>query len=152
MPAQQQQIEPIHTLSQPPEYRLYGVLSDHIDIVWPDVAPILQKALDRADNRYLITDIYQAVVDKDMQLWVTFNHAGIVAAGITQIIQYPQKKILALPFVGGEEMPKWIDSVMHDIELFAREKGCDGIDLLGRPGWKKFINFNQYYIAMTKPL
>jgi hypothetical protein len=116
--------------------RLYGVLSHAIDSVWPDASKLLEKAVNYADGKYALTDIYQAIKNRDMQLWVAFDDVGMCAACVTQIICYPRKKVLFLLFSGGMRFEKWMH-LTYDMVAFAKEHGCSSVELHGRPGWEK---------------
>jgi hypothetical protein len=128
---------PMHSLDEP---RLYGVLSNRVefDQVWEEIRPMLLKTLEYSDGKYLPEDIYQSIKNNDMQLWVVYDKTGLLSFCITQILNYPQKKILSLPFVGGKEMFRWLN-LTEIIKEFAREKKCDFAEGYARDGWLKVL-------------
>lgn len=119
-------------------HRFYGVLSTGIDLIWDEVKPLLEKAIEYADGKYSADDIYQQLLEKTMQLWVVYNDKGLVCCVITQIYFYPQAKRLGILFLSSlnlkDVMPFW--DVLAE---FARSKGCDGVEIYGRPGWEKAL-------------
>lgn len=123
------------------EPRLYGVKaqSPEFEIVWREILPLLEKTLAYAHGRYLSEDIYRCLKACDMQLWVIYNSQGLLSFCITQIIVYPRKKILSIPFVGGIEMLKWLH-LLGEIQRFAKENGCDEIEGYAREGWLRVFN------------
>lgn len=120
------------------EPRLYGVLSHAIGTVWEEIKPLLIKTLEYADGKYNLDDIYTAIKSRDMQLWVVYDNKGILSFCVTQIIIYPRKKVLSMPFVGGVEMLRWLH-LTDIIKDFAREKGCDFAEGYARDGWIKVL-------------
>lgn len=81
--------------------RMYGVLGSHIDTVWNEVSLLIEKALKYSDGKYKIQDIYKSLKNRDMQLWVAFNDSGLIACAVTNIVNFPQKKIMFLLFIAG---------------------------------------------------
>ena len=65
-----------------------GVPVDMIDGVWMKVQPWINKALEFGNGEFEIGDIYSALIDREMQLWIIYerpeNH--IVLAVVTQIV------------------------------------------------------------------
>lgn len=116
---------------------MYGVLSTHIDSIWPDVASLLERAIIYSDGKYQIDDVYQFLKDRAMQLWVAFNNEGLLkACCISQIVSYPRKKVLILIFVAGIDSTEWIHFA-DVLKEFAMDKQCQSIEFYGRPGWEK---------------
>jgi hypothetical protein len=120
------------------EPRLYGVLSHAIDTVWKEIKPLLIKTLEYADGKYNLDDIYQFIKSQDMQLWVVYDNKGLLSFCITQIIIYPRKKVLSMPFVGGVDMLRWLH-LTDIIKDYALENGCDFAEGYARDGWIKVL-------------
>jgi hypothetical protein len=140
-------------MSSSGDAKLYPVLSSDIDVVWDGVVPYLEKTLQRADGKFTVDDIYSAIEKRDMQLWVIFDKQ-LIAFVITQIIYYPQGKRLAIPFVGGVKMSKWLH-VYEQIAAFGRANGCTYAEGFARPGWKKVLakfGFKKSYEIIAAPL
>ena len=50
-----------------------GVPIDMIDGVWVKVQPWINKALEYGNGEYGIEDIYSALLDREMQLWIVYE-------------------------------------------------------------------------------
>ena len=50
--------------------------------------------------------------------------------------------MLNLLFCGGEDLEGWHENVLVLLEQYARDHGCSGMELIGRAGWKKFLQKN----------
>jgi len=97
---------------------------------WERCGPWLQAALDHGDNCFALEDVLEAIETGKAQFW-----PGNKCALVTEIKQYPRKKICNVWLAGGslEE----IKFLVTYIRLFAKNSGCDAITLQGRPGWNK---------------
>ena len=74
-----------------------------------------------------------------MQLWVNFNKEGVQGAFITKVSVYPQKNILCVLLLGGNEFMKWRDEADALLNAFGKEKNCEYVELFGRKGWGKML-------------
>lgn len=91
----------------------------------------LQRALDLAGNTHTIEDIQQAIARGQMQCFVTGD-----SFVITEVTQYPRKRILNVFLAVGDIS---VVDLIPKLESFAREAGCDGMQTLGRAGWKRIL-------------
>jgi len=75
-----------------------------------------------------------------MQLWIAVREdQTIVGAQITQITDYPSKRMLTSMFTGGSAVRGWRDLMMARLEDWARANQCVGIEGEGRAGWVKLL-------------
>jgi hypothetical protein len=87
-----------------------------------------------------------------MQLWIVTEEGSLHSAMITQVIVYPQKKILRVISMAGSEFEK-LRQFNDMVESFAIKTGCTGLELWGRKGWKKLLpDWESNYIVYTKDL
>lgn len=111
--------------------KLCGVISTEIDNNWDDVKGFISDAIKYSHDRYTIDSVYKCVSEKSMQLWKLTEDNKIVGAGTSYITNYPNKTVCTIAFYGGK-MPYETISTM---ENWARESGCDEIEIVGRKGW-----------------
>lgn len=131
---------------------VYGISVEILDEWWPHVTEYLQKAIDRADGRWNLESIRQKLLSRDMQLWVIVSNK-ILAAGISQIVEYPLRKVCVVSFLGGEELSLWHDKSIATIERAALDWGCDDVDVQGRKGWERAMKrhgYEQTYCVIRK--
>ena len=87
-----------------------------------------------------------------MQLWIVTEDKEIIAALVTQVVSYPQKKILRLISLAGEDFNKF-NHFLDMVQSFAIKTGCTGLELWGRKGWKKLLpDWESNYIVYSKDL
>lgn len=111
-----------------------GVPSIYIEEVWPRVEPRIARILSKTkDRRYTTSDIKDALIARDMQLWFLDAEDLVI---VTQIIRWPRAKEFNIIFVEGKLAADW----QKDFDVFvaiAKEFGCDFISSNGRLGWLK---------------
>ena len=115
------------------------VPADLVGTCWDEVAPMLEKATDRSGGRYNIVDVYDKLTNDIAQLWVAMEENEIVAAFVTEITAYGQKKMLTVHFAGGSKMMEWLDEIDSIFRRWALDNGCSGVELTGRKGWVKAL-------------
>ena len=80
---------------------------DDVEYVWDKVEPILARVVSRSEGELETEDILDLVTEGRMQLWIVAEDKEIIAALVTQIITYPQKKVLRLGSLAGEDFNKF---------------------------------------------
>jgi len=125
---------------------------EDVPYMWEEVAPLLAKVAPHTEGELHPDDYMEPLTHGDMQLWVVVEDKRVIAALVTQIIPYPQKKILRLISLAGEEFNK-IKNFLEMVESFAVKCECSGLEMWGRKGWKKLLpDWKDSYIVYTKDL
>jgi len=97
-------------------------------------------------------DFIEPLTHGEMQLWIAIEDKEIIAALITQVIPYPQKKVLRLISLAGEDFSKFKDFISM-VESFAIRSECSSLEMWGRKGWKKLLpDWKDSYIVFTKDI
>lgn len=121
-----------------PSSYLFPLRSDEIDAFWPKIGHLVEKPLTTPpeDRNYSIDDIRDALRSKDMQCWVAHDGQKILAVAITEVVCFPRRKVLYIPFVGAEtgSIDLWLGH-MEAMKAFAREMGCEAVRGGFREGW-----------------
>ena len=116
-----------------------GIRSENIEGWWSLVEEYLISALEYGLGEYSIEDIKKSCILRDMQLWVKFNKEGVRGAFVTKIAQYPQKNLLCVILLGGNEFIEWRDEADALLNAFGKEHNCEYVELFGRKGWGKML-------------
>ena len=117
-------------------------LVDHnyVSAIWNQVEPILGKSLLTAHGRYTMKSILREIVNFEQHLWIVFDDdKKIIAALTTRFVDYPDKRLLAGQFLGGEKIMQWRDSMLETLERWAKDNNCDGVEMTGRKGFTKVL-------------
>ena len=135
--------------------RLFGVPSEFVEEIWDFIKDLLLYALKYSDNKYTIDDILHHILQRNMQLWVIEdNDHAIHAAIVTQIVQYPNKKVMFILLVAGVKFDDW-SHVLHNFILFAKDHQCDAIQGYGRAGWERRLaplGFKKIHTVFSYPI
>lgn len=100
-------------------------------------APWIAAALNYSGGTHHLDDIREAVRAGEAQLW-----PGHRAAVVTEVITYPRKRVCNFFLAGGD-----LDELLRMlpvIEQWARDMGCAGMTIQGRPGWKRVLGRHGY--------
>lgn len=122
--------------------------------------PALAHHLERSEywskGRSNVDDIVRFIYTGQMQLWVIFDEEEkSIGYVVTEIKQYPQSKMLVWQYGAGDYgvLEATNDLVFETIERFAKDTGCNGLEVFGRPGWKreaKRYGFNSQTVMYEK--
>ena len=98
----------------------------------------IADALEYAHGTHTIEDLLYDVMAGQLSLW-----AGEDCALIMQITQYPRAKMAHCFLAGGNI--EGVAQLEIGVTAWAKGLGCNGITLMGRPGWaKSFLKDNGY--------
>ena len=123
----------------------------------PLVSGYLTEAANRTKGRSSLSDIARTVFNGAYTLWLVFDPEAKTVHGcfITEIKTYPQMKMLCIQHCAIDEhhMAQVEEDMQPLAARFAKDAGCDGIEFIGRPGWKKHAEKYGYLaqsVAYTK--
>ena len=139
---------------------IYKVAEQHIDVVFPHIKHLLQKALDRGLGEITLDTIQGYCRQGHQQLWLGLNEEAkkIVLAFTTEIVEYPtRQKQLHLHLTGAEDhsIDTWIDVWSTPVEKFCRDNEISYIHTTGRDGWEKVVKhlgYKKYYTVLVKEI
>ena len=128
------------------------VQPEDIAYIWEQVSPLIEMARKHSEGELETDDFLEPLTHGDMQLWIATEDNNMHSAMVTQIVPYPQKKILRVILIAGSDIKKLYE--FNDmIESFAIKTGCSAMELWGRKGWKKLLpDWESNYIVYTKEL
>ena len=104
--------------------------------------PWLEAALERSGGTHTLSDVVQAIQEGTMQFWPAPR-----GCAVTEIVNYPQKKVLHI-FLAGGEMDQIVDMDSSAVE-FAKMNGCTGMSIAGRKGWARVLKEKGYQETYT---
>jgi hypothetical protein len=132
------------------------VPSEAVRHVWKDVEKVLKKSVATAQGKSETIDVLAGILTDIYVLWVVMDDDdSIVAAFTTRLLVYPQRKALALDFVGGTRMNEWNDQLIDTMRKYANELGCSHLEGYGRKAWGRSLKkygFYPEYIAYRMEL
>jgi hypothetical protein len=121
------------------------VPAEYIPLEWINVYKLLQPAVERSGGRWTMDSLLLALCVGDQVLWVSRDENKVIASALTtQIVNYPNKRILAFQFLGGKGFDKWSDNMLSRMEQYAKDTDCDGMEAVGRFGFWPFFKKRGY--------
>ncbi len=136
--------------------RVSLVPAEAVGHVWKDVERVLEKSVDTVKDKAEMIDVLVGVCDGTYVLWVVMDEQDdIVAAFTTRLLVYPQRKALALDWVGGARMKEWEDQLIDTMRSYANELECSHLEGYGRKAWGRALKkygFYPEYIAYRMEL
>lgn len=132
--------------------RFFAIRSADIESMRPFLEPLLRKfetetALATAES------VLDAAKHADCQLWS--YHDGKTLCGViaTEIKSGPGLKICVVWVCVGLDVLDLVDGVMTEIESWAKSIGCTAMEIVGRPGWQKFVRgYRRSAVVLEKSL
>ncbi len=116
---------------------------------WVRCEPYIAAGLEYAEGTHSLDDVFLSVMTGQRQFW-----PGERSAIVTEVNDFPQKKVLHF-FVAGGELEE-LNRMQQAIEVWAREQGCTRITLAGRRGWlRSFLRDEGYkpkWTVMSKEI
>ena len=112
-----------------------------VDLFWDKIKPLIKKATDYSGGRHTVDTTKSLCETGMMQLWLVFKDVKNIEAIITtQKVIYPAKTMLTVVLCGGKNMNKWARLAINTINEYAKKHECSGVEVMGRPGWRKIFN------------
>jgi len=116
-------------------------LIDALERCRPKLEPILERF-----QTHKWRDVLIGIRDGRMHLW-EFEKS----CGITQITDYPAKRVLVLMLAAGD-----LDEILSkedELTEYARVHGCEALHVYGRPGWSRVAKqFQMVSVTLTKEI
>ena len=112
-----------------------------LSVVARDVERFLEPAINLSGGRDSMSSVWKSLLADQSQLWMAFEDEDNKPKGalVTRIGQYPLKKMINYLYIGGDDLKEWHQDMLAIVEKFAREKDCQGMELVGRKGWDRFL-------------
>ena len=140
------------TAMQPRSCKVALVEAEDVDMVWGDVSPLIEKALLHAEGELIPDDIKKHLDTSELRLWVALENKDVIASMVTEIIQYPRKKIVRVITLAGKDMSMWYD-FLPMLEGYAIRNGCSSLEAWTRKGMtRKLKDWKHSYDIITKDL
>jgi len=107
-------------------------MTDNLDLELERCRPWLESALALSGGTHLFQDVVECVKLGTMQFWNAPK-----GCMVTEILEYPQKKVFHIFLAGGDldQIKDFSDSAIY----FAKLNGCSAMTLAGRRGWVKAL-------------
>lgn len=122
------------------KYTISLVPTEMVRQAWSKVRPHLKSAIRRSNGRWTPDYVLASLALGEQQLWVVLDETGGVHGAVTsQVVSYPEKTVLTIHFLGGNDFASWYKSLLDTLSRYAKDTKCSAIECVARPGfWKWF--------------
>lgn len=103
---------------------------------WGEIAPMIARATIRT-GCYEPIDLLLMAARGEMGIWLCMRGDEILAVLVSQVINYPRRRVLEMVAAGGGSMAAWRDIAVRTLDQHARALGCAHVACIGRPGWAR---------------
>lgn len=110
---------------------IIGQIKDQalFDNLRSQIDALLSRALVTGQGELTLDNVYKAVLDGKMQLWVIFDEGIVVAACVTTILEFPSGKRAARTLLLGGEKPLLWGKILDDwLDEWAKLHGCHTLE------------------------
>ena len=128
---------------------------EYLDTVWPQVEEFMARAVRTTNDKFTTQSIYDDVKRGFYTLWIIVKDDVIVTALTTRILEYPNKRGLAVDWVGGGNMVEVLALSQSTLRKCAEDNNCDHIEGYGRKAWGRCLKkygWKPEYIAYKMEL
>lgn len=108
--------------------------------MWPEVEPHLEPAIRMSRGCYEPEDVMAFCAGGGMQLWLAYEGDKLLGAIVTELVDFPRRRMTRAPFAGGKDIRRWYAAMDAAVEAWGRSWGATGISAMGRKGWAKILN------------
>lgn len=145
---------PLHAQVRVPA-ELVCVNPEQIAVVWPCVASLLRRAIQRT-GLSVFTDIERDILAGRSLVWLALREedgrASIDAAAATRLELTEVGKVCVITACEGAHMRRWLP-LLDGIENYARAEGCRAVRIFGRKGWQRVLDgYRQTHMILDKGL
>ena len=122
--------------------------------IWPEVSPLLQRAAEHGIGEHTPATMFCMIEEGRAQLWVGQEYGEVVHAIVTHLVRYPTGlAVCEFMACGGERVDEWARIHAAAIEHWALKNGCDACEMIGRPGWQKYLpDYKLRHVRLVKDL
>jgi hypothetical protein len=122
---------------------------EELDKVWGIIDKDIRNALAYSGQLTSSNFVLQKSKEGKFQVWILWDktkptppekYFGVV---VTELIKRELGKVCHIYIMTGRQRHKW-QYLVHKIEDFAKEEGCQMMELIARPGWKKILDHYKY--------
>ena len=126
-----------------------------VDIVWEDAKKVLNKSVETSAGKFEVEDLKEELKQGQLVLWLVIDESEVLAALTSRVIEYPGRRAMALDWVGGRHMKKWMPLVLDTMQRYANDCGCKHLEGYGRKAWGRILQrygWQPEYIAYRMEL
>jgi hypothetical protein len=104
---------------------------------WPQIKAWVKSSLGQ-DKSYTPDDVKKAC-EESLILILIYKELQLKGFLVLSISQAPQGRVAYAPWLGGEDLGEWVQSVFEQLKRWLKEQGCIQYSWVGRKAWQKLV-------------
>ena len=121
------------------QVRISPIRPEFVDVLWPEVVRLVGPSVETSQGKFTVADLRTGIMNDDLVLWVILKDKRPVAFYTTRIIEYPNRRAMAMDWVGGSGVLSWKEAALDAIEQHARANNCQHLEGYGRMAWGRIL-------------
>lgn len=123
------------------DYIISAIPVTLIDVVWPQVEPLLMMPIDVSHGECDIEVIYQQLKNGNILLLTVSDGPDIIAVMTLEVRVFDSGlRTLYVPLIGGTDMEKWLSRAMSIVKAIAKDFDCTELrGVAVRKGWLRVL-------------
>lgn len=105
---------------------------------WSEVAPLIAQVLPKMDGEFALSDFVDGFAEERFHLFIGYQDGIVVACMITQLVEYPQYKVLEVPIAAGAGFGKFITKFRDYISTWAKVNGAQFLQAYTSPAMTRY--------------
>jgi len=118
-----------------PDYHLIGVPPNQVSEIWDYIRPVVMEGKKYWEDYTTVEQLYKDITQGKFQCWIVINEGVIITVFLTEIIEYPKKRVLSIVWICGSELDKYLECFLSYLEVWAVNLGVSSAMVTGRRGW-----------------
>lgn len=123
--------------------------------MWDELEPRVGLAIRDMALLWSVDVVAAKVSDGLMQVWTIEDAGELIGVICTEVYDTAAGLTCAMPIVQCDDMARAIDTVLDDVEAWARDQRCVRLEGMGRAGWDRTLRdrgWRHYATMIEKPL
>lgn len=128
-----------------------------VDLVWPQVVPILDRVVEKAPDDLVPSVVYDQLINGRSTLMTISRGPKVIAINVFDIkILDSGVRTMYIPITAGDEMDKWLEPA-HEIAIqIAKHHKCTELrGIATRKGWMsklKSLGWEELFMTIRCPI
>lgn len=127
---------PVSQVTKSDDVRVFLPPIEELVKRWHEISVMIHRATIRT-GCYEPIDLLMMATRGEVCIWLCMRSEVIDAVLVSQVINYPRRRILEMVAAGGGNMAGWRDIAVQTMDEHARARGCAHVACIGRPGWAR---------------
>ncbi len=121
------------------DFQLVYIPTENVAGIWDQVAAFMPMVVERSRGRHTLQSLLTDALSGATQLWCVWDGQSIKAVVGTSLGETPSgMKLATVDYLSGLQLARWVH-LLDEIEEWARNNGCELIEMSARKGFAKHL-------------